>query len=213
MFEFPKIFRVRQKFARPQVVDVAQEVHRQLARLELDRRVQPGQSVAITAGSRGIANIAAILRATAAYFKSLGARPFLVPAMGSHGGGTAEGQQQLLASYGITEASVGCPVRASMETTIVGHAPQGFPLHVDRLAAAADHLLICGRVKPHTSFAGDFQSGLAKMLLIGLGKRTGANIYHRAIEDHSFDQIVRSVVGEVLSRCRVVAGLAIVENA
>ena len=213
MLHFPPIFRVRQKFARPRVADVAQEVHAQLARLELHRRVQPGESVAITAGSRGIANIAAILRAAAEHFRSLGAEPLLVPAMGSHGGGTAEGQIQLLESCGITEASVGCPIRSSMETTIVGHAAEGFPLHIDRTACEADHVLVCGRVKPHTSFAGDFQSGLLKMLLIGLGKQAGANLYHRAIEDHGFDQIVRSVARDVLRKCRVVAGLAIVENA
>jgi hypothetical protein len=213
MPNFPQIFRVRQTFARPRVTDIAREVHAQLARLELHRRVHAGQSVAITAGSRGIANIAVILRAAVEHFRSLGAEPFLVPAMGSHGGGTVEGQRQVLESYEITEAAVGCPIRASMETTIVGRAAQGFPLHIDRQACAADHVLVCGRVKPHTSLAGDFQSGLLKMLLIGLGKQAGANIYHRAIEDHSFDQIVRSVAREVVAKCRVVAGLAIVENA
>ena len=213
MSSFPRIFRVRQTFARPQVADVVGEVLAQLAALELHRSVQPGQSVAITAGSRGIANIAVILRAAVAHFRSLRAKPFLVPAMGSHGGGTAEGQRQVLESYGITETSVGCPIRSSMATAIVGHAAEGFPLHVDRAACEADHVLVCGRVKPHTSLAGDFQSGLLKMLLIGLGKQTGANIYHRAIEDFSFDLIVRSVAREVLQKCRVVAGLAIVENA
>jgi antitoxin (DNA-binding transcriptional repressor) of toxin-antitoxin stability system len=209
----PPIFRVRQKFARPRVTDIAGEVHAQLAGLELHRRVKAGQSVAITAGSRGIANIAAILRAAAEHFRALGAEPFLVPAMGSHGGGTTEGQRQVLESYRITEAAVGCPIRASMETAIVGRAPQGFPLHIDRTACAADHLLVCGRVKPHTALAGDFQSGLLKMLLIGLGKQTGANISHRAIEDYGFDRIVRSVAREVVEKCHVVAGLAIVENA
>jgi hypothetical protein len=213
MSTFPKIFRVRQKFARPQVADIAGEVQSQLARLELHRRVLTGQSVAITAGSRGIANIAPILRAAVGHFRGLGAQPFLVPAMGSHGGGTAEGQRQVLESCGITEAAVGCPIHSSMGTVIVGHAAEGFPLHIDRTAYQADHVLVCGRVKPHTMFAGDFQSGLMKMLLIGLGKQSGANIYHRAIEDYCFDQIVRSAGGEVLEKCRVVAGLAIVENA
>ena len=213
MTDFPQLFRVRQQFARPRVADVAAEVHSQLARLELHRIVQPGQSVAITAGSRGIAQIAVILRAAANYFQALGARPFLVPAMGSHGGATAEGQLEVLASCGITEAGVGCPIRASMETAIIGRSALGFPLHADRLACEADHLLVCGRVKPHTSLAGDFQSGLMKMLLIGLGKHLGACIYHRAIEDFGFDSIVRGVAGEVLRKCRVVAGLAVVENA
>ncbi|MGO9110393.1 MAG: lactate racemase domain-containing protein [Thermoguttaceae bacterium] len=213
MSNFLQIFRVRQKFARPRVADIVHEVRAQLARLELSRRVQPGQSVAITAGSRGIANIVAILRAAAEHLRSLGAEPFLVPAMGSHGGGTAEGQRRVLESYGITEAFIGCPIRSTMETTVVGRAAEGFPLHIDRYACEADHVLVCGRVKPHTALSGDFQSGLLKMLLIGLGKQTGANIYHRAIEDYSFDQIVRSVAREVAEKCHVVAGLAIVENA
>ena len=213
MCRFPPIFRVRQTFARPQVTDVAREVHTQLAALELHRRVQPGESVAITAGSRGIANIAAILRAAVEHFRLLGAEPFLVPAMGSHGGATSDGQRQVLQSYGITEASVGCPIRAEMDTEIIGRAAEGFPLHIARTARRADHVLVCGRVKPHTSFPGDFQSGLLKMLLIGLGKHAGASTCHRAIEDFSFDHIVRSVAREVVEKCRVAAGLAIVENA
>ena len=126
--------------------------------------------------------------------------------MGNHGGGTAEGQRQVLEACGITEASAGCPIRSSMETTIVGRAAEGFPLHIDRAACEADHVLVCGRVKPHTSLAGAFQSGLLKMLLIGLGKQAGADIYHRAIEDYSFDHIVRSaapvVIAEVPRRGR-----------
>ncbi len=213
MSDFPQIFRVRQSFPRPRVADVAAEVHAQLGRLELHRRIHAGQSVAITAGSRGIANIGTMLRAAVQFLQVLGARPFLVPAMGSHGGGTAEGQLGVLASYGITEAAVGCPIRASMETKVVGHAAEGFPLHVDRTACEADHVVVCNRVKPHTMFAGDFQSGLMKMLLVGLGKKSGADTLHRAIEDHGFDRIVRSAAEEVLAKCRVAAGLAIVENA
>jgi hypothetical protein len=213
MIVFPQIFRVRQKFARPRVENVAAEVALQLARLRLTDVVRPGQTVAITAGSRGIANIATILRASVDYLKSIGAQPFMVPAMGSHGGGTVEGQMRVLASYGITEVAMGCPLRASMETVVVAQAAEGFPVYFDRHAFAADHVLVVNRIKPHTEFTGDLQSGLMKMLLIGLGKHDGAKIYHRAILDHDFPQIVRSVGGRVLSTCRIVAGLAIVENA
>ena len=213
MTDFPKIFRVRQTFDSPRVADVPGEVHAQLARLDLAGKLRPGQSVAITAGSRGIANIAVILRAIVEHLGGLGARPLIVPAMGSHGGGTAEGQQRLLASYGITEPSVGCPIRSSMDTVVVGRAAEGFPLHFDRVAFEADHVLVCGRVKPHTTFAGPIESGLMKMLLIGLGNAEGAAIYHRAIHDYSFDRIVRSVSAEVLRKCRILAGLAVVENA
>jgi hypothetical protein len=133
--------------------------------------------------------------------------------MGSHGGATAEGQQRVLAGYAVTAETMGCPVRSSMETVVVGQAAEGFPIHFDRHAWQADHVLVLNRVKPHTEFAGQLQSGLMKMMLIGLGKHAGARIYHRAIEDFDFDRIVRSVAREVMSRCRIVGGLAIVENA
>ncbi len=213
MSKYPQIFRVRQHFSCPKVEDVPGEVRRQLQGLELQRRVQPGQSVAITAGSRGIAHIDVILRTVVAFFRELGAQPFLVPAMGSHGGGTAEGQRGVLAAYGITESAMGCPIRAGMETVIVCHSPEGFPVHFDRFAFEADHVVVVNRIKPHTRFAGDIESGLMKMLLIGLGKCDGARVYHRAIMDYSFGQIIRSVAREVIARCRILAGLAIVENA
>jgi hypothetical protein len=210
---FPQIFRVRQTFEGPQVDDVPGEVHRQLAGLELGRKVRPGQSVAITAGSRGIADIPLIIRAIVEHLRGLDALPFVVPAMGSHGGGTAEGQRQVIESYGITEPFIGCPIRSGMETVVVCRTKEGFPVHFDCHAYQADHVLVCGRVKPHTLFVGDVQSGLMKMMLIGLGKCQGATIYHRAIQDYSFGQIIRSVAGEVLEKCRILAGLAIVENA
>lgn len=213
MEQYPRIFRVRQTFEAPRVEDVEQEVAAQLARLNLGEKIKPGQSVAITAGSRGIANIHLILKAAVAHFRGLGAAPFLVPAMGSHGGGTAEGQRKVIESYGVTEEFCGCPIRASMETVVVCQAAEGFPVHFDKHAFGADHVLVCGRVKPHTGFVGDIESGLMKMMLIGLGKHAGAKIYHRAIIDYSFGQILRSVAREVLARCRVVAGLAVVENA
>jgi hypothetical protein len=213
MTDFPQIFRVRQTFDAPRVDDVPGEVRAQLTRLDLAGKVRPGQSVAITAGSRGIANIAVILRAIVEHLRGLGAQPFVVPAMGSHGGGTADGQRRLLESYGITEPLVGCPIRSSMDTVVVGHAAEGFPIHFDRTAQEADHVLVCGRVKPHTTFAGRIESGLMKMLLIGLGNREGATIYHRAIHDYSFDRIVHGVAAEVIRKCRILAGLALVENA
>ncbi|HTQ37750.1 MAG TPA: lactate racemase domain-containing protein [Pirellulales bacterium] len=213
MSPYPQFFRLRQKFERPTVADIPGETQRQLARLKLHEKIKPGQTVALTAGSRGIANIAQIIRTTVEHLKSLGASPFIVPAMGSHGGGTAQGQLQVLHDYGITEEYCGCPLRASMETEIIGQAPEGFPIHVDRYACQADHVVLCGRIKPHTDFTGDIESGLMKMMLLGLGKHAGAKIYHRAFQDFSFGQIVRSVATLVLQRCRIVAGLAVVENA
>ncbi len=210
---FPATFRVRQHFDAPRVDDVPGEVARQLARLDLAGRVRPGQSVAVTVGSRGIANLAEIVRAAVAFLKGLGLEPFIVPAMGSHGGGTAEGQRALIESYGVTEANAGCPIRSSMDTIVVCRMAEGFPVHFDRFAFEADHVLVLNRVKPHTNFVGEIESGLMKMLLIGLGKREGAAVYHAAILDYSFAQIIRSVADEVLQRCRILAGLAVVENA
>jgi hypothetical protein len=210
---FPEMFRVRQSLERPQVADLEAEIEREMQRIGLNKSVAPGQSVAITAGSRGIMNIPVILRAVVRHFQSLGALPFIVPAMGSHGGGTAAGQIKVLASLGMTPKYCGCEIRASMETVVVCQAKEGFPVHFDKNASGADHVFVVNRVKPHTGFAGDVESGLMKMMLIGLGKHEGAIVYHRVIVNHSFGQIVRSVASEVLSKCRVVGGLAIVENA
>ncbi len=212
MKSLPTIFRLRQKFAAPKVADVAAETRAQLEKLQLAARIKPGQSVAITAGSRGVANIKQITRAIVEHVKSLGGEPFIVPAMGSHGGGTAEGQREILASYGITEAFCGCPIRSSMETVIVCQTAEGFNVHFDRHAFGADHVLVCNRIKPHTGFVGEIESGLMKMMLIGLGKHEGAKVYHSAIQDYSFGQIVRSVAGRVLESCRIAGGIAIVEN-
>jgi len=213
MTDFPEIFRVRQSFESKRLDDPAAEVREQLKRLQLDGQVSPGQSVAITVGSRGIANIAEIIRAAVEHFSSLGALPFIVPAMGSHGGGTPEGQRRVVESYGITEEFVGCPIRSDTETVVVCETAEGFPVHFDRHAFDADHVLVCNRVKPHTIFVGPIQSGLTKMILIGLGKCEGASIYHKAIQDYDFTRIIKSVMGEVRAKCNILAGLAIVENA
>ena len=212
MSEYPHIFRVRQTFERPLVEDIPAEVEAQLRRLSLHKRLQPGQTVAITAGSRGIAHIATIIKAVVDHFKRLGAAPFIVPAMGSHGGGTAAGQREILAGYDVTEEYCGCPIKASMETVIICQAAEGFPVHFDRFAWEADHVCVVGRVKPHTNFVGDIESGLMKMMLIGLGKHNGAKVYHRVILDYNFGQITRSVGREVLAKCNIIAGLGIVEN-
>ncbi|MGI9334537.1 MAG: lactate racemase domain-containing protein [Gammaproteobacteria bacterium] len=206
------MFRVRQHFDRPLVEDIPAEVHAQLTQLSLAHRIKPGQTVAVTCGSRGIANIHVIIKAVIDHLKGLNAQPFVVPAMGSHGGGIAEGQRKIIESYGVTEQFIGCPIKASMDTVIVCDTAEGFPVHFDRHAHEADHVVVVGRVKPHTGFSGDIQSGLMKMMLIGLGKHAGAKIYHRAILDHSFPQILRSVAGHVLEKCGIVAGVAIVEN-
>src|SRR5947208_1605909 len=151
---YPRIVRVRQHLERPRLDDIPAAVTAALTRLELERRIRPGHTVALTAGSRGIANIPTILRATADFLKKLGARPFLVPTMGSHGGGTAEGQRQIIESYGITEQAVGVPIHASMDTIQVGTTSEGYPVLLDRHASRADHIGVVARIKPHTGFHG-----------------------------------------------------------
>ncbi|MFG0336230.1 MAG: lactate racemase domain-containing protein [Maioricimonas sp. JB049] len=212
-FVGPRMVPVRQQFDRTRIENVADEVDRQLARLRLEEKIRPGETVAVTVGSRGIAGIATITRAIVDHLKAISAAPFLVPAMGSHGGGTVEGQLGVLREYGITEETMGVPIRASMETVIVDRTPQGIPVHFDRHAHEADHVLVANRIKPHTGFVGEIESGLHKMMLIGLGKQAGAVTYHRAIKDHTFPEIISAVADVLLNRCSVVAGLAIVENA
>lgn len=209
--ELPRFFPVEQDFPRPKVEDIFARVQQQLGRIASgDLR---DQSVAVTVGSRGIASIETITRAVVARLKAAGARPFLVPAMGSHGGATALGQVGVLERFGITEQSMDCPIRSSMDVVEICRSAEGFPVYIDKHAAAADRLLIVNRIKPHTRFAGAIESGLMKMMLIGLGKKAGAELYHRAIVQHSFDKIVRSVSSQVIAKCNVIGGLAIVENA
>ncbi len=214
--DLPQFFRVRQSFPRPRIGDLSAQALSDAVYEQLHDCTPPslaGTSVAITVGSRGVANIAVLARAAVDFLKSRGASPFIVPAMGSHGGATAEGQAEVLASFHVTESSMGCPIRSSMDVVEVCQAAEGFPVYFDRHASQADHVLVINRIKPHTRFAGAIESGLMKMMLIGLGKQRGAEVYHRAIVNYSFDQIVRSVANTVIKRCNILAGLAILENA
>ncbi|MBI3029827.1 MAG: DUF362 domain-containing protein [Candidatus Rokubacteria bacterium] len=207
---FPRMVRVRQSFPRPRVEDVPAAVRQALSQISLP--VKAGDRVAVGAGSRGIADIATIVRATVDHLKALGARPFVIPAMGSHGGATPEGQLSVLAHYGITEAAMGCPLRATMEVVQVGEA-LGLPVWLDRTAAEADWIGVVNRVKPHTDFKGTIESGCFKMLTIGLGKQKGAAQYHRANVQHGYETVITAVGREMLARARIAFGLGIVENA
>ncbi len=210
---YPKLLRVRQTFERPVLKDIPTAVRTALERLDLARTIRPGQTVALTAGSRGIANIPAVLRAAAAFLKDLGARPFLVPAMGSHGGGTAEGQREVIESYGITEQYIGAPIRASMEVISLGTTSEGYPVYLDKHASQADHIAVIGRIKPHTNYHGAIESGLLKMMMIGLGKHVGALAYHRILLEQPYDQVVRSVSRLMRQKAPIAFGLGLVENA
>src|SRR3989475_3777992 len=205
----PRMVRVRQTFPRPRVADIPRAVADALAAAGLP--IKRGDTVAVGAGSRGIANIDVIVGATVRALKDLGARPFVFPAMGSHGGGTPEGQLSVLEHYGITEATMGCPVRATMDVVQVGEA-LGLPVWLDTYASQADWIGLVNRVKPHTDFKGSIESGLFKMMTIGLGKYQGAIQYHRANVNHGYETVITAVGREMLAKARIGFGLGIVEN-
>jgi hypothetical protein len=208
----PRMLRVKQKFEAPTLEDIPAAVRAEVQSLALDSKVTAGESVAISVGSRGIANIALIIKSLVEELKALGLEPFLVPAMGSHGGGVAEAQQAIIEGYGVTEEYTGAPIKASMETVQVGETEDGVPVFFDKYAYEANHVAVVGRIKPHTDFVGEIESGLHKMMLIGLGKHKGAALYHQAIVHYSFDRIIRSVGQTVVDKCGVLLGLGLVEN-
>jgi hypothetical protein len=206
------MFRLKQRFRCSVIADVSSAVEAELARLTLGKKVHPGDSVAVACGSRRIANHAAILKTVVDHFRGLKARPFLVPAMGLDAGGTAEGQLRALNILGITEEGVGAEIRSSMDAKVVGHLPEGVPVYCDRHALAADHIFAINRVRPHSALDGEVQSGLLKMLAMGLGKEVGARLYHSALATMPFADLARGVWRVLLDQGRLLAGLMLVEN-
>jgi hypothetical protein len=192
--------------------------------------VRKSQTVAVTASSRGISNIVPIMCGVVDHFRESGLEPFIVPAMGSHAGGTAESQRQLLYDYGLTESVLGCPIRSSMETVVLGNIginsndtandmaldnpvfSDCIPVHFDRITSEADHVFLVNRIKSHTRFSGTIESGLLKMLMIGLGNAYGASIYHRAISNDRFSAVIRQVADFLMQKISLLGGLGIVEN-
>jgi len=210
---YPKMVRIKQLFeVPPPLEDIPGAVRQALAPLNLASRIKPGETVAITAGSRGVANIATITRTVIEELKALGARPFIVPTMGSHGGATPEGQVDVLRHYGITEERMGVPIKSSMEVIQIGET-LGFPVYLDKHASEADHIAVVARVKPHTDFKAEIESGFYKMMAIGLGKHKGAATYHRANAHYGYAKVILHVGREVLKKARIAFGVGIVENA
>lgn len=209
--EIPKMFCVRQKFSRDGVEDVPAVLREKLDQEALKARIKPGMTVVMTGSSRQIANMAAILRELASFVKQLGANPYIIPAMGSHGGATAEGQLEILESFGITEASCGCPIFSSMETVQVGRLENGDEVRVDKFAHDADAIIVVGRIKAHTAFRGPYESGLIKMMAIGMGKREGADSLHRSgfqVMGERLPQYAKVVY----DHCNIVFGVGTIEN-
>src|SRR5215212_6184746 len=209
---FPKVVKVRQDFPRPRIEGVEETLREQCGKEDIRSRIEPGMEVAITAGSRGISGIDNILRSLVQILKDAGAKPFLVPAMGSHGGATAEGQVEILSSLGVTEESVGAQIRSSMEVVELGETESGVPVFMDRIAYGADGVVIVGRIKQHTDFRSRIESGLLKMSSIGLGKHAEALALHahgvKGIRDYMVE-----AGGQVFESGKVLFGVAIVENA
>ena len=207
----PRMGRIRQHFDRTQVADIRKSVLVELRQFSWDQ-IQPGNSVAIAAGSRGIANIAEILKAAVEFFKSLDAKPFIFPALGSHGGATAEGQVAVLAQLGVTDSYVQAPILSSMDVQQIGETEDGVPVFIDRHALDADHIVVVNRIKSHTKFKASIESGLMKMMAIGMGKNIGAAYYHKAAVEHTFPKIIRDAARIVLRQTPVACAVGIVEN-
>jgi hypothetical protein len=208
----PRMVKVRQKFEAAHLGDIPATVAREFQRPEVRAKIKPGQVIAVGCGSRGIANIATIAKCVIRELQALGAKPFVFPSMGSHGAATAEGQKKVLEGYGIAEASMGVPVKATMDTVIVGNLDDGTPVHMDRFAAEADAIVVINRIKPHTAFRGATESGVTKMLSIGIGKIIGAATYHQHGMD-TFPTLLPKVRDVNIAKRNVLLGVGIVENA
>jgi hypothetical protein len=207
---FPKVARVRQDFPASAKLDIRASLEKEFA--PILPRLKKGGTVAVGAGSRGISNIAEIVRGVVEILRGAGANPFIFPAMGSHGGATPEGQTEVLASYGITESSMGAPIRASMEVLEIGIADCGARVFGSVPALEADHIILVNRIKPHTDFFGSLGSGLVKMSVIGLGKKVGAESMHGAASRLGHERVIRDMARVALTKAPVLCGVAILED-
>ncbi len=207
----PRMVHIRQKFKTVKVDNVAQTVTDQFKRPEVRAKIKPGMTIAVGCGSRGIANVAECAKQVIAELEALGAKPFIFPAMGSHGGATPEGQREVLESYGISESFVGCPIHSQMEVVELGKV-DGMPVYMDKLAAAADGIVLICRIKPHTNFRAPIESGIVKMMTIGMGKIIGATELHTNGMD-VFGSLLPKVAKFILSKKNFLIGVGMVENA
>ncbi|MBW2308122.1 MAG: DUF2088 domain-containing protein [Deltaproteobacteria bacterium] len=209
---YPKIVKIRQQLDNTLVGDIDSVIRSELNGANISSRIKPGSRVAITAGSRGITDIVSVLASITRRVKEIGASPFIVPAMGSHGGATAEGQEEVLKEYGITESSVGAPIVSSMEVVQIGETPSGIPVSIDKNANGADHIIAVNRIKPHTEFEGQIESGLMKIMVIGLGKHTGALIAHKYAVSLGYERTITEIGQCILRNSPICLGVGIIEN-
>ena len=208
----PKMVKIRQTFNADEILDVSAALSAALVESGQLAQIRPGMNIVIAAGSRGVAQIATLVRTTVAEVKKLGANPFVVPAMGSHGGATGAGQAEVLAHLGITEEYVGCPIVSSMEVVEISRLPNGMPVYIDKNAYQADGIIVINRIKPHTAFRGPNESGLVKMITIGLGKQKGAESCHAYGFKYMHD-LIPAMAKEMLQLAPIMFGIATVENA
>lgn len=209
---YPKMHHIRQIFDAPRVNDIEETLQKELESIGIGSVVEAGARIAITAGSRGVAGMDRIMRHLVKTLKELGASPFLVPTMGSHGGGTAEGQLEILEGLKITEATVDAPILSSMEVVEIGKSRFGFPVFVDKNAAEADGIIVVNRIKPHTEFEGPIESGLMKMMAIGMGKHKGCFEVHKQTVHYGYREVIPEIGSVILERLPVLFGVAVVEN-
>lgn len=207
----PLMHMIHQNFAVPPPVDVAAEIAKEWIRIRERIHISQGARVAVGVGSRGITNLVEVVRAVVACLKKSGAEPFIIPAMGSHGGASAEGQIRVLSHLGVTEESVGAPLRATMDVRSMGET-DGIPLFLDRLAFKADGIVLINRVKPHTDFTGPTESGIIKMMAIGLGNQVGADHYHRLAVVRDMYKIFNRAGMALINKTNFLFGVALVEN-
>jgi hypothetical protein len=211
--DFPPMIRVRQKFSQQRIADVEGTIIARIRALAPTLPVRPGQSVALACTSRGLADYVAIVKSVVAGLREIKLKPFIIPAMGSHGAATASGQKKVLETLGITESSVGAPIRSNMEVVTIGEIRMGVPVNIDRLAFEADHIVPINRIKEHNGFEADIQSGLMKIMVIGLGKTEGAKRYHQAMVSYGYHNVILEGARTVLEKSNILFGVGSIENA
>ena len=212
MMDFPHMMRIRQTFDDTALDDIPGEITGQLANLKLESSVKKGQTVAVACSSRGLANYGIIVKAVVSFLKQLKLDPLLIPAMGSHGAATAAGQKRVLEHLGIDEEDVAAPIRSSLEIVQIGETENHIPVYLDKLASEADHIVLINRIKKHTEFEHEFESGLLKMMAIGLGKQEGAATYHEAMLTYGYPGVILAVARKVMQDANLLFGVGTVEN-
>ncbi|MBS4212937.1 lactate racemase domain-containing protein [Neobacillus rhizophilus] len=209
---FPKMAKIRQKFQVESLQDIPGTIAEQFQQVNADEKIKPGMEIAITVGSRGINNIPLIVKSVADEIRKRGATPFVFPAMGSHGGATAEGQKEMVESLGVTEEYTGCEIRSSMDVVEVGVTSEGIPVYVDKIAYNADGIIVMGRIKPHTDFKNKIESGVLKMASIGMGKHKQALALH-TYGIKGISEMMPEVGKVAIAKSNTLFGIGIVENA